>query len=217
MKFSEKLKSLGFETHAEYWQCDHWKSFKKTYYETHKKICFHCHSDRRVTLHHTTYDRLGTELEKDVVPLCWWCHSKAHELIKEGKTYLQEAHLHLDGSLPTRKGKKKQKNNKYKPDKDPLPSLSSKKLSKKQRKKLKKQRRIEERANRTREREQRNREAGGVLCKCLQPTYEMRWNISKNGVYQLGEYCSTCGNFFKWLNKNSIKEMPPKPNVSLQS
>jgi hypothetical protein len=39
----------------------------------------------------------------------------------------------------------------------------------------------------------------------------MRWKMAKNGVYQLGEYCSGCGKFFKWLDQNSIKDMPPKP------
>lgn len=136
MKWLERLNALGFQSYAEYQKGEHWITFRETYFKTHSKICCHCRNDRRIGLHHITYDRLGAELETDVVPLCWGCHRRTHELIKEGKCWLNEAHLHLDGSLPCRKPKAKR-------NKTKKITSQCKKLSKKERRKLREKRNLE--------------------------------------------------------------------------
>lgn len=40
--------------------------------------CQNCRSRRRLTVHHVTYERLGHELDNDVVVLCWPCHEQLH-------------------------------------------------------------------------------------------------------------------------------------------
>jgi 5-methylcytosine-specific restriction endonuclease McrA len=40
--------------------------------------CQHCHSRRRLTIHHRTYRRLGHERRADVTVLCWHCHHRQH-------------------------------------------------------------------------------------------------------------------------------------------
>jgi hypothetical protein len=107
MKFKDKLQSLGFQSYTEYLQCEYWNAFKRTYFETHAKICFHCHSHRKIELHHLTYDRLGSERYEDVVVLCQYCHSLTHRLIKERRSHLYEAHLYLDTITATKKQKQR--------------------------------------------------------------------------------------------------------------
>lgn len=56
-----------------------WRKRKFAYYKTHKKECVVCRSDHRISLHHMTYERLGDELDSDLVSLCWGCHANYHE------------------------------------------------------------------------------------------------------------------------------------------
>lgn len=47
-------------------------------------VCAVCDAPWRVTrddLHHRSYDRLGHELDEDLVALCRGCHEELHQLI----------------------------------------------------------------------------------------------------------------------------------------
>lgn len=44
-----------------------------------RQVCEYCQSKNNLTVHHLTYKRLGRELEKDLVLLCWRCHEHQHE------------------------------------------------------------------------------------------------------------------------------------------
>lgn len=200
MKFIDRIKSLGFQNYHEYLRCDHWIAFRNAYFQSHDKTCWHCHSNYKTCLHHITYDRIGAETDNDVIPLCRHCHIRVHDLIKERKAWLNEAHLYL--SNPHRKSKNTN---------SPIPTNRIKK-SKKLSKKSKKLARIQKKEQKNKDKQLRNKIAGGKLCNCLFPTYELRWNIAKNGTYQLAMDCSNCKKFFKWLNQNShlAKNAPPK-------
>jgi hypothetical protein len=50
-----------------------------------------CHAER-VHLHHRTYDRLGCEDLRDLIPLCEACHSATHEWQKRNGGGLWTAH-----------------------------------------------------------------------------------------------------------------------------
>jgi hypothetical protein len=90
-KFQLTLESLGFNTYTAYLRSDHWTDFKKKYFDKHEKVCFCCGEDAR-DLHHTTYEHLGSELQKDVKPLCRKCHKKVHRMVKRRRALLGEAH-----------------------------------------------------------------------------------------------------------------------------
>ena len=45
-------------------------------------ICKHCGSKENLDIHHLTYERLGRELDEDLLVLCRDCHSKIHNATK---------------------------------------------------------------------------------------------------------------------------------------
>ena len=42
--------------------------------------CEHCKAMARLQIHHKNYDRLGRELDEDLIALCEACHKKTHNL-----------------------------------------------------------------------------------------------------------------------------------------
>jgi len=66
------------ETYADYLKSDHWANFRAEYFKYHKPVCAKCQSDKRIQLHHLTYERIGCELECDVIALCRLCHKAEH-------------------------------------------------------------------------------------------------------------------------------------------
>lgn len=89
--FQAKLKALGFKTYPAYLRSEHWTAFKEAYWKKHKKICFCC-KEAASDLHHTTYEFLGSERQKDVKPMCRGCHDTIHKLIREHYVPLKTAH-----------------------------------------------------------------------------------------------------------------------------
>lgn len=82
MKFSERIRSLGCVSYAEYLNSTHWREFKKRYASSGlPRSCAVC-SGGPYQLHHCNYDRLGHEAFADVVPLCDAHHDKVHEWLK---------------------------------------------------------------------------------------------------------------------------------------
>lgn len=70
---------------------DKWATRKRVYYSGHEKKCKACGSDENIHLHHKTYERMGSELDEDLVPLCQTCHTKVHDLHRGSKHDLESA------------------------------------------------------------------------------------------------------------------------------
>ena len=87
-----KARTLGFETYDDYLKnSTKWHIFRMGRIA---KRCFACGEWRpyRLNLHHVAYDRLGDELDSDVVTLCEWCHEKCHQMIYDRQARLIDAH-----------------------------------------------------------------------------------------------------------------------------
>jgi hypothetical protein len=83
-QFWGKLNRLGFRTYRDYLRSPHWNSVKARYRASDlPQVCM-C-GEEKVQLHHTTYERLGEELLKDLVPLCARCHAMVHVLERRGE------------------------------------------------------------------------------------------------------------------------------------
>jgi hypothetical protein len=58
-----------------------WKKRRLRYYRKFGKACAACRTaDAPITLHHMSYDRLGAELDDDLLALCRPCHDRLHRL-----------------------------------------------------------------------------------------------------------------------------------------
>lgn len=79
MAFADRLLTLGFSSYQNYLKSEHWLAFRSKFTG---RPCQGCDSLVRVALHHLTYERLGCELETDVMPLCWACHESIHLVSK---------------------------------------------------------------------------------------------------------------------------------------
>lgn len=64
-----------------YMRSPEWFARRESFFSTHPRKCTVCPRNRRIDLHHLTYDRLGEELDSDLMPLC----KVHHELIEEAK------------------------------------------------------------------------------------------------------------------------------------
>lgn len=67
------------ERYERYITSDAWTRRKVEYFWIREKVCWACGSKDSIHLHHHTYDRLGNELNEDLVPLCKTCHRLVHE------------------------------------------------------------------------------------------------------------------------------------------
>lgn len=58
-----------------------WKAFRERYFRSRMpNECLGCETERDITLHHITYNRLGRESLIDVAPLCFRCHKRLHKV-----------------------------------------------------------------------------------------------------------------------------------------
>ena len=91
MKFSERLKELGFASYKEYLESETWANFKGRYRDSGLPMkCLVCDS-ARIQLHHTTYFRIGQERLTDVIPVCRRHHKDLHRIIKQQRFKLKES------------------------------------------------------------------------------------------------------------------------------
>lgn len=60
-----------------------WEERKIAYYAKHERKCTGCGATEDVDLHHHTYERLGAELDTDLVPVCESCHTTIHRFHEE--------------------------------------------------------------------------------------------------------------------------------------
>lgn len=93
VKFSERLRALGFGTYAEYLASEHWSDFRKRYKVAGRRMtCLVCGA-KPIQLHHRTYARLGRERFEDVIPVCRPHHEAIHEWLKtSGRNYVEYTH-----------------------------------------------------------------------------------------------------------------------------
>jgi len=90
--FCGRLRHLGFSSYADYLSSTHWAEFRQKYFLSQRpKTCLVC-GDGRIQLHHVTYERLGQEKLKDVVPLCRKHHEDVHSWLKQNHAPLYETH-----------------------------------------------------------------------------------------------------------------------------
>lgn len=55
-----------------------WKKLRQTILERDKYLCQRCKKTKARDVHHLTYDRLGHELQSDLMSVCRPCHRKIH-------------------------------------------------------------------------------------------------------------------------------------------
>lgn len=71
--------SAKYIDYTQYISSDDWVKRRHDYYLTHKRLCRSCGSkERTIHLHHRTYDRLGSEIDDDLIPMCVHCHENLH-------------------------------------------------------------------------------------------------------------------------------------------
>lgn len=84
-----------------YLQNKWWRSRRKEYWKNYDMICFCCHHKAR-DIHHITYKNIGREKDKDLIPVCRFCHLEIHKLIKQNNCVnLSNAHIFLEALLKT--------------------------------------------------------------------------------------------------------------------
>jgi len=70
-----RFKELGFTNYKDYQSSSHWKQLRA---KIKPKRCYACGKQKRLQLHHMTYERLGKELNADLCFLCDRCHKAVH-------------------------------------------------------------------------------------------------------------------------------------------
>lgn len=76
---SAKLSTMLY---SEYLKTPHWQAMRQKVLAYWDNRCAICSSDKRIDVHHRTYDRRGRELLTDLIPLCRSCHQTFHETRK---------------------------------------------------------------------------------------------------------------------------------------
>ena len=72
--------------YKEYLQSPHWKRRREDKLRAAGRRCQVCNRDSgTLDIHHKTYQRLGQELDGDLIVLCRACHSVLHEHRRLGR------------------------------------------------------------------------------------------------------------------------------------
>ena len=96
--FRESLKNLGYDSYNEYLASDHWQALKERYRASQRPQKCLCCGSEKYELHHTTYERLGREWLKDLIPLCRQHHEDYHQYLKDDPTLeLGDVEIILEG------------------------------------------------------------------------------------------------------------------------
>lgn len=67
----------------EYLQTEHWRTTRSKALKRAQMRCQLCNSKKKLHVHHRTYERLGRELQSDLIALCKACHEKFHDIQPE--------------------------------------------------------------------------------------------------------------------------------------
>lgn len=80
-------KVVGGRIHyAAYLESNAWKRMRAVMLEKAGGRCQVCNRDRRLNVHHRTYERIGNEIPDDLIVLCEPCHKLFHENGRLAKT-----------------------------------------------------------------------------------------------------------------------------------
>ena len=71
---------IGYSSYEEYLASPAWSTRKEAYAKTFPKKCYVCGETGILHLHHVCYDRLGSELDSDLIWLCEADHALVHSL-----------------------------------------------------------------------------------------------------------------------------------------
>lgn len=66
--------------YEEYIQSPEWRERAEKIRAEYDNKCYICGSSNNLHIHHISYKRLGSEIDRDVVCLCRDCHMKVHEI-----------------------------------------------------------------------------------------------------------------------------------------
>lgn len=76
----------------EYIDSPQWRRRRVEYFARHNRLCRVCGKGKKIHLHHLTYERMGAELDRDLMALCERCHSAIHGYAaKNPKMSLEQA------------------------------------------------------------------------------------------------------------------------------
>lgn len=70
----------GYLSYQEYLKSDIWKNKRTEIFILYDYKCYVCGDNKELHCHHKSYDRVGKELNEDLVPLCKLCHDFLHWL-----------------------------------------------------------------------------------------------------------------------------------------
>lgn len=76
--------------YQKYIRSNQWKNLRAIYLQKQDRSCSACTRKRKIHLHHKSYDRVGREPDRDLVPLCEICHSEVHRLHNGSNASLRE-------------------------------------------------------------------------------------------------------------------------------
>lgn len=80
LEHRRRLLELRAMSYEEYLQTPHWKRRREARVRSAGRKCQLCNSDSTpLNVHHRTYERLGEELDGDLLVLCRKCHSTFHK------------------------------------------------------------------------------------------------------------------------------------------
>jgi hypothetical protein len=74
-----RLRALGFKKYSEYLSSTHWQNLRAELITLRSARCEICLAvGVRISLHHRTYERLGSERHEDIILVCPECHDRIH-------------------------------------------------------------------------------------------------------------------------------------------
>lgn len=77
---------MKYASYDEYLRSEHWQKLRAGYYACHAPCCGCCgFNGLRLSLHHKTYERVGSERISDLIALCDSCHAAVHEIVDRAK------------------------------------------------------------------------------------------------------------------------------------
>lgn len=71
--------TVARRTYGRYINSRAWANRRKQYFERYARQCAFCGKRTEIELHHHTYERMGRELDDDMVPLCRDHHQAVHD------------------------------------------------------------------------------------------------------------------------------------------
>ena len=73
-----RLEELNEMAYNDYLRTPEWQRTRRAKLEQVGNRCRRCGADRKLHVHHLTYDHVGHEWLDELVVLCSWCHSDTH-------------------------------------------------------------------------------------------------------------------------------------------